>query len=631
MIFDYPYTDIHELNLDWFLAKFKELVEEWNQVQSEWTSLHDYVQNYFDNLNVQTEIDNKINAMILDGSFADIVSPFVTAALPALVAGQLPDVVASQLSAVVAAQISAVVADQLPAIATSAAAAEVSDWLATHIDPDTGYVIDDSLTVSQAAADAKVTGDKINGLKGYIDNMRENSTKRYIDVEWDGTYIHDYIASNHTYSEAGTPAIDTIKIECKPNTVYACRNTNGSNFRIADSATDPSDNDPLNILFFNDGTADKTVYVQTSSNAAYLIFTVDNTSNTKIDASIFEVDFIPKSESEYYAYLSDITWERGSINITNGTDVTANNRVRMTDYLTVKAGDIIDLTDRSNYDFTVCFYNKYTDEFVKGSAGWENTPVTIADDEFGYNIRITARRSDDSVIDLTPSALNGGIYGVGNIVQLFSKINTNAMFKISKWREKNIIIYGDSISDEDKFGIKKYCTYFSNWLKANVKNTAIGGAGYVNYAYSSSDSLIAQSQIDYGTDYDLVIIWAGTNDYGNSGGIDRTTFTNGVHTVIDNLINKYPDAEFLLVTPLQRVNGTVANSQGMTLNDYCEILRDVHKEYGIPIFDMYYDGNFHISNSDFIDDNTYNSDGLHPNDVFHKKLATMFISKLEEI
>ena len=159
---EYPYTDAHELNLDWFLKEFKTLVETWEQVQSDWNSLHDYVQNYFDNLNVQTEINNKINAMIADGSFALILTPMVEAALPTIVDGKLPAVVASQIGAVVASQIGAVVAGQLPTVAAQAAADEVGDWLATHIDPDTGYVIDDTLTVSNTAADAKTTGDRLN-------------------------------------------------------------------------------------------------------------------------------------------------------------------------------------------------------------------------------------------------------------------------------------------------------------------------------------------------------------------------------------------------------------------------------------------------------------------------------------
>ena len=74
---NFPYTNFHELNLDWFMGEFKKLVAEWEETKGEWNTLHDYVQNYFNNLNVQTEIDNKINAMIADGTFADIVSPFV--------------------------------------------------------------------------------------------------------------------------------------------------------------------------------------------------------------------------------------------------------------------------------------------------------------------------------------------------------------------------------------------------------------------------------------------------------------------------------------------------------------------------------------------------------------------------
>ena len=37
----------------------------------------------------------------------------------------------------------------------------VSAWLAEHVDPDTGYVLDDTLTVQGAAADAKATGDAL--------------------------------------------------------------------------------------------------------------------------------------------------------------------------------------------------------------------------------------------------------------------------------------------------------------------------------------------------------------------------------------------------------------------------------------------------------------------------------------
>lgn len=45
----------------------------------------------------------------------------------------------------------------------------VTAWLNEHVDPDTGYVIDDSMTVENAAADAKAVGDALYNMI-HIDN-----------------------------------------------------------------------------------------------------------------------------------------------------------------------------------------------------------------------------------------------------------------------------------------------------------------------------------------------------------------------------------------------------------------------------------------------------------------------------
>ena len=143
----YPYTDFHEMNDDWVIGKVKELIaawaetkSDWQQVQSDWETqqqafddLKSFVDTYFDNLDVQNEINAKLDAMAADGSLGTLMQPYIDSA----------------------------VGDSIPAT--------VSAWLSEHIDPDTGYVIDDTLSVSGAAADAKVVGDKITDLRDDVD------------------------------------------------------------------------------------------------------------------------------------------------------------------------------------------------------------------------------------------------------------------------------------------------------------------------------------------------------------------------------------------------------------------------------------------------------------------------------
>lgn len=82
--FLFPFTNMHELNLDWFLCEFKKLVQEWaetknewSEVQSDFSELYDYVHNYFDNLDIQDEINNKIDSMYADGTIGALFAQMV--------------------------------------------------------------------------------------------------------------------------------------------------------------------------------------------------------------------------------------------------------------------------------------------------------------------------------------------------------------------------------------------------------------------------------------------------------------------------------------------------------------------------------------------------------------------------
>lgn len=78
-----PYTNFHELNQDWFLQEFNKLVTQWKAMQKNFDNLHDafndlksYVQDYFKNLDVQDEIDNKLDELVNSGKFDTIIDNY---------------------------------------------------------------------------------------------------------------------------------------------------------------------------------------------------------------------------------------------------------------------------------------------------------------------------------------------------------------------------------------------------------------------------------------------------------------------------------------------------------------------------------------------------------------------------
>ena len=78
-----PYTNFHELNQDWFLNEFNKVLSEWSAMKKSFNSLNaafidlrNYVQDYFKNLDVQEEIDNKLDSMAKDGSLYAIIRKY---------------------------------------------------------------------------------------------------------------------------------------------------------------------------------------------------------------------------------------------------------------------------------------------------------------------------------------------------------------------------------------------------------------------------------------------------------------------------------------------------------------------------------------------------------------------------
>lgn len=78
-----PYTNFHELNQDWFLQEFNKIIAQWKEMQKNFDNFQDafndlksYVQDYFKNLDVQEEINNKLDSLVANGYFDTFLNDY---------------------------------------------------------------------------------------------------------------------------------------------------------------------------------------------------------------------------------------------------------------------------------------------------------------------------------------------------------------------------------------------------------------------------------------------------------------------------------------------------------------------------------------------------------------------------
>lgn len=149
----FPYSNFHDMNMDEIIKICKELQDAWAATSAEWASYKEFIDNYFANLNLDEETEKALRALIADGTLDTVIDPVIVS--------------------------------------------EVEAWLDEHITPTTP-VVDDTLSISGAAADAKVTGDKFNNLRSdlaLIGNdylpVSELIANSYVD-NTDGSIVSGY-------------------------------------------------------------------------------------------------------------------------------------------------------------------------------------------------------------------------------------------------------------------------------------------------------------------------------------------------------------------------------------------------------------------------------------------------------
>ena len=138
------------------------------------------------------------------------------------------------------------------------------------------------------------------------------------------------------------------------------------------------------------------------------------------------------------------------------------------------------------------------------------------------------------------------------------------------------------------------------------------------------------------SDADVVLIAGGTNDYGNSGGVELgerkdvtdVSFYGALDVLYRTVRTKYQKALVWAVLPIPRIEENIPNKKGYVLEDYRKAIEEKANEYRFFTVDtriMPIDPHSEMGRKLHI------CDGLHPNPAGHKIYAEFVYDAIKNV
>lgn len=724
-----PWTNLHDLNLDWIVNTMKQTVEQWiayrlemdgkfadfteqintdfddfttqinsdfsdfttqintwkTLIETEFADLQTYVQNYFDNLDLNESTRYVINQMIASGEFIQVLNPSIVSATEA--------------------------------------------WLTSHITPTTPAV-DDTLTISGAAADAKVTGEKINKCFQFRTKIPSNETSlaNYVTIgeyywspgpvsvtdfptaygnnvgftlivlDFDGVptgfvlqhgidanLMNYYRLVNKSDHSIYRPSAIASEIDVNgwyteiPNSFIRNIDNNGYIYRRALTSTDahlynlttpggyylspgsPSLVDDYPIAWNNIGGANISVinfdgydygfvlqiFVDIKYTHSYRLIKKDDHSVYRAQSIINDLDangwYTVPTVKDYKALTSDInlldiynhavvknllnpyTAIRGGYYNDNGV-WTPSSALYSSDFIPCEAGDIISLNYAQNvvvWDLDKKYITRIGSLTNPGKRMYIKIPDNMTNVRYLTVYGYIDTINTDAVFRF-PSYL-GNAYSFPYNEDY--TINNTAINKL-------IIAFGDSRTwyDGKEFTPETlapgatcigYLTYIRRYLTCAVQNEGVSG-----YTTPQISTKIKNTTIDNG---DIILIAGGINDFlhsvpiGSIAPIGGTFVTSTVYgalqSAIEHILSTKPDVKLMLINPF---TGWLSGDNEFP-DSYAEVKRQVAKLYNLPLLDLTDTCGFNILNRSafYADDPEQVSYFLHLNNKGNELIGRM--------
>ena len=595
--------------------------------------------NYFDNLDVQEEINKKLDEMAADGTLTQLIKNYIDPIITAI-----NENINSFESSVNTTMNS--FDNRLSSLASGApipvsSTTDMTDTTKVYLLTTDGnwYYYDGEDWTSGGTYQATSVNDGSIDILKLSDNLQNNFLKYYDLLEEFDHYTNYYCSVNSSTNKitiTGNNNFCYDKYSLTAGNLYQV--TGGYNYSqtVGIIVTDASDN----VIYSTapDETPSnhvpQSLFFRANSENLYLYITYEQAGTTNYQRLNFHQAYVLNtlylndnfnfSPNELYTYENSYRSFSGALNANDGSKAHIYNMQKGRKYI-VTAENIYSISGLvlTDYSCTNIIYSS-SDSAVGSTA-----------QRFTYEFTAT----QDGLI--TISTLNDNVnYSIAVVKNI---IDNDLLLGKSISCDGDSIMKGNENSNTSYYGL-----IATKYNMITRTNNAVGGATIATGTQSSGVNRhwISSGVLDISTESDYIIINGGVNDYYNkvslgtitdtfTDTIDSTTFSGGMELLCRNLLNRFTNGQKILFVFNHNINATwyTKNSQsnGHTFEDYYNIQVAVLKKYGIPYLDLIHESQFNTILDNY--KNTYTvGDGVHPNTAGYTKFYVDKISsKLKEL
>lgn len=621
-------------------------------------SLQNYVNDYFDNLDVQDEINNKLDEMSIDGTLTNIIKNYVDPIYQNY-ENEINNEIDNQNNRIdnIQSQLLAVESGS-PLTATSTSEMTNTEKVYVNTTDGNWYYYD---------GDSWEIGGVYQGV-----NLSEKSV-HYNNLDDE---LQDSIQSVETVTDI---------YQLTDGYVNANGNvsTGGDNGYYEFTVT-PFDTYELNI--------------RVSGSSASTWVCIQFLNNSTVISNILQGDLTV--ENNYYNTIITIPYNANKIRINTfkfGSTVQIGNYINK-----VNKYEVNNVSKRQlDSNLQSFFNNQYEEvnptEFISGGlyttyqvSSYAQSTILSLDVNPNETYRITGKQvyNNPLVIFTTNNkissfTIDGNTYPVNNYVEYikdsqndhvftdyefivpkycsklyFNKYNNDSSFKVEKCTSykinasdvyndinkigfNKIIAIGDSITEVNYRALHNYLYWIKNDISSlTIQNLGASGTGYYNAGGSGTNRYVNRiSSIEsYDLDDDIVIVMGSVNDIsgvsqnlGQLGDTTTSTIYGSIYSFFNTLFNNFNGVRVGCISPINWKN---SNTEDVNL--YLKAIEDTCKLFNVPYLDLFHSTNLRPNNDSFLNEyyvadgigssGELDTNGVHPNSNGHK----LFYGRIKE-